>query len=110
MLAPIAWFRCARPACIVDGLLLYPNRSWMRTVMAVVGVADREKNDSLQGYYDEHGYVVARKLIPEERIKRLLAVYARDIVPSRQRFFRQDSRRYERNSINEHGYVRQSFL
>jgi hypothetical protein len=37
-------------------------------------------------------------------------VYAQDIVPSRQRFFRQNSSRYERNRINDHGYVRQSFL
>jgi len=78
--------------------------------MAVAAVADREKTDSLQSYYDEHGYVVVRGLIPQERIARLLAVYAQYIVPSRQRFFRQNSSRYERNRINEHGYVRQSFL
>jgi phytanoyl-CoA hydroxylase len=78
--------------------------------MAVAAVADRERIESLQGYYDEHGYVVVRKLIAGERIARLLAVYARDIVPSRQRFFRQDSSRYERNRINRHGHVRQSFL
>lgn len=78
--------------------------------MAVAAVADREKIESLQSYYDEHGYVVVRNLIPEERIARLLGSYARDIVPSRQRFFRQNSSRYERNRINDHGYVRQSFL
>jgi len=78
--------------------------------MAAAAVADREKTDSLQSYYDEHGYVVVRSLIPEERIARLLAVYTRDIVPSQQRFFRQNSSRYERNRINDHGYVRQSFL
>lgn len=78
--------------------------------MAVAAVADREETDSLQSYYDEHGYVVVRRLIPEERIERLLAAYTRDIVPSQQRFFRQNSRRYERNRINDHGYVRQSFL
>ena len=78
--------------------------------MAVAAVADREKTDSLQSYYDEHGYVVVRKLISEKRIARLLAVYTRDIVPSQQPFFRQNSSRYERNRINDHGYVRQSFL
>ena len=70
--------------------------------MAVAAVADREKTDSLQSYYDEHGYVVVRSLIPEERIARLLSVYTRDIVPSQQRFFRQNSSRYERNRINDH--------
>jgi phytanoyl-CoA hydroxylase len=78
--------------------------------MAVAAVADREETDSLQSYYDEHGYVVVRRLIHEERIARLLAAYTRDIVPSQQRFFRQNSSRYERNRINDHGYVRQSFL
>ncbi|HJY77949.1 MAG TPA: phytanoyl-CoA dioxygenase family protein [Burkholderiales bacterium] len=78
--------------------------------MGVAALADREKTDSLLSYYDEHGYVVVRNLIPEPRIARLLSLYARDIVPSRQRFFRQDSSRYERNRINPHGYVRQSFL
>ena len=78
--------------------------------MAVAAVADREKTDSLLSYYDEHGYVVVRNLIPKERIATLLARYARDIVPSRQRFFRQASCRYEHNRITPCGYVRQSFL
>ena len=78
--------------------------------MAAAAVADREKADSLQSYYDEHGYVVVRKLVPEERIAKLLGVYQQYIVPSRQRFFRQNSSRYERNQLNEYGYVRQSFL
>src|SRR5690349_2272101 len=78
--------------------------------MAVAAVADREKTDSLLSYYDEHGYVVVRNLISKEPIANLLALYARDIVPSRQRFFRQNSSRYERNRINPQGYVCQSFL
>ena len=78
--------------------------------MAVAAVADREETDSLQSYYDEHGYVVVRRLIHQERIARLLAVYTRDIVPSQQRFFRQNSSRYERNRINDYGYVRQPFV
>ncbi|HXJ52843.1 MAG TPA: phytanoyl-CoA dioxygenase family protein [Burkholderiales bacterium] len=78
--------------------------------MAVAAVADREKTDSLLSYYDEHGYVVVRNLISRERIANLLALYARDIVPSRQRFFRQSSSCYERNRINPQGHVRQSFL
>ena len=78
--------------------------------MGVAAVADRERTDSLLSYYDEHGYVVVRNLIPEQRIAKLLALYARDIVPSRQRFFRQNSSRYEHNRLNPHGYVRQSFL
>jgi len=78
--------------------------------MAVAAVADREKTDSLLSYYDEHGYVVVRNLICRERIANLLALYARDIVPSRQRFFRQSSSCYERNRINPQGHVRQSFL
>ena len=78
--------------------------------MAVAALADREKNDSLLSYYDEQGYVVVRNLVSGEGIANLLALYARDIVPTRQRFFRQSSSRYERNHISAHGYVRQSFL
>jgi len=78
--------------------------------MAVAAVADREKTDSLLSYYDEQGYVVVRNLIPKERIANLLALYARDIVPSRQRFFRQSSSRYERNRVSAQGHVRQPFV
>jgi len=78
--------------------------------MAVAAVADREKTDSLLSYYDEQGYVVVRNLIPKERIANLLALYARDIVPSRDRFFRQSSSRYERNRVSAQGHVRQPFV
>ena len=78
--------------------------------MAVAAVAEREKTDSLLSYYDEQGYVVVRNLIPKERIANLLALYARDIVPSRRRFFRQSSSRYERNRVSPQGHVRQPFL
>ena len=64
----------------------------------------------LRTYYSDHGYALVRSVVPNERIDRLLAVYARDLVPSKQRFFRQSTDRYERNKLTSRGYVRQSFL
>jgi phytanoyl-CoA hydroxylase len=48
--------------------------------------------------------------VSADRIDRLLALYARDLATSKQRFFRQSTDRYERNAHTSHGYVRQSFL
>jgi phytanoyl-CoA hydroxylase len=63
-----------------------------------------------QDYYEEHGYFLWRNLIPTEMVDRLVALYQRDIVPSRTPFVRQTSSIYEANEFTEHGFVRQSFL
>jgi len=64
----------------------------------------------LHSYYTEHGYALVRSVVPHHLIDRLLTVYARDVVPSKHRFFRQSTDRYERNKLTQRGYVRQSFL
>ncbi|WP_319421908.1 phytanoyl-CoA dioxygenase family protein [Pleurocapsa sp. FMAR1] len=61
-------------------------------------------------YYQEHGYVVLRNLIPAQLINQLLEFYAQQIVPSKQPFFRQSTNKYEPNQLNEYGHVKQSFL
>lgn len=65
---------------------------------------------ALRSEYEEQGYVIARGLIPEESIARVLQCYRRDIVPSKARFYRQNTNRYEVNRLTAHGYVAQSFL
>src|SRR3974390_2964270 len=64
----------------------------------------------LQSYYAKHGYALLRTVVPHHLIDRLLALYVRDLVPSKQRFFRQSTDRYEVNRLTSRGYVRQSFL
>jgi phytanoyl-CoA hydroxylase len=61
-------------------------------------------------YYARNGYVVLRGLVPRVQIADLLALYAKDIVPSRHPFFRQSSNAYQANQLSACGYVRQSFL
>ena len=73
--------------------------------------ADRETwADPLRAYYEANGYVVVRELISPRTIDSLLQIYASEIVPSKTRFFRQNTNRYERNELSAHGYVAQSFL
>jgi phytanoyl-CoA hydroxylase len=65
---------------------------------------------SVRDYYEENGYVVFRNLVPTELIDSLLTAYAKQIVPSKYPFFRQNTNSYETNEINEFGYVKQAFL
>ena len=61
-------------------------------------------------YYDENGYYIFEKLIPDSLINQLLEIYTSDILPCDNYFFRQSSNRWERNKINEFGYCEESFL
>jgi len=67
-------------------------------------------DNSAAVYYGEHGYVVQKQLIPTAAIDQLLSTYAEDIVPSKSRFYRQSTNRYEPNRLSPFGYVEQSFL
>lgn len=69
-----------------------------------------ESAPAMRMQYEAQGYVVARGLIPEPALERVLRLYDRDIVSSRARFYRQNTNRYERNAVTAHGYVAQSFL
>jgi phytanoyl-CoA hydroxylase len=61
-------------------------------------------------YYDEKGYYIFEKLIPEDLIDKLLTRYRKEILNSDNYFFRQSSNRWEKNKLNEHGYSQESFL
>ena len=63
-----------------------------------------------QQYYASNGYYVWRNLIDSAKIDQLLARYKTDIASATIPFFRQNSSRYEKNKLTQHGYVQQSFL
>lgn len=65
---------------------------------------------SPQQYYETYGYYVWRDLIGSKQIDALLSEYLRKVVPSRMPFYRQNTSRYERNSVSSAGFVQQSFL
>lgn len=65
---------------------------------------------STADYYATHGYVIERGLVPAAKIDALMDRYRADIVPSKSRFFRQNTNHYEPNRLNPHGHVEQSFL
>lgn len=60
--------------------------------------------------YRTQGYVVVPGLVDPLTIDRLMEHYQRRILPSGSRFFRQNTNRYEKNRLTEHGHVEQSFL
>lgn len=66
--------------------------------------------DDYGRYYKTNGYAVVPNLIPSELIDQLLVEYKKSIVPSKERFFRQNTARYEKSQLTAHGYVKQSFL
>lgn len=72
--------------------------------------ASGDIHTDLADYYRDHGYLITRGLVPLEAIDRLLAAYARDILPSKRKFYRQSTDRYESNRVTPFGYVAQSFL
>ena len=63
-----------------------------------------------QEYFEANGYVQFPRLVDAARIDSFLEHYRGSVVPSKQRFFRQNTSKYTRNSLTEHGYVTESFL
>jgi phytanoyl-CoA hydroxylase len=61
-------------------------------------------------YYEENGYYVFPKLVPDNLIDNLLEKYKAEILSSKDYFFRQSSNRWEKSKINEYGYCIESFL
>jgi len=64
----------------------------------------------LAAVYKRDGWVRVPGLIDGEQIDRMLAAYAADLRPSRSKFYRQNTNRYEPNRIDGHGHVTNSFL
>jgi phytanoyl-CoA hydroxylase len=64
----------------------------------------------LKSYYDEQGYVTVRQVIPANVVDLLISGYSSEIVPSGNKFYRQNTNKYEKNQTNQFGHVQQSFL
>lgn len=60
-------------------------------------------------HYASDGYCVVPGLVPQDLIEAVLSTYRRDILPSRDFFYRQAAR-WERNHLSRHGYVRNPFM
>lgn len=66
-------------------------------------------NDVRRGYEAE-GFAIRRGVVPEEPIDHLLDALHSDIFPSRDKFYRQNTGRYEVNRFTEHGYLQNALL
>jgi phytanoyl-CoA hydroxylase len=60
-------------------------------------------------YYQEQGYYIFKKLIPDDLIDNLIEEYKSRIVSSKAPFYRQ-STRWQSNKISPHGYVVSPFM
>lgn len=60
--------------------------------------------------YQRDGWVRVSGVIDAARIDNLMTVYRNDLRPCRSKFYRQNTNRYEANSIDSHGHVTNSFL
>ncbi len=60
--------------------------------------------------YDENGFYIFQKLVPENLIDKNLDIYNSEIIESSNYFFRQSSNRWERNKRTDYGYCEESFL
>lgn len=66
-----------------------------------------------QEYYAINGYFIYQNLIDLDLIDALLNLYKREIIPSKDKFFRQSTdnyEKYEQNKLSEFGFVKQAFL
>lgn len=61
-------------------------------------------------FYDENGFYIFQKLVPENLIDKFLDIYNSEIIESSNYFFRQSSNRWERNKRTDYGYCEESFL
>jgi len=68
------------------------------------------REDELKSYFDGHGYVIVRGLVPHALLDTVLANYLSDVKPARTKFYRQSTGVYDHNAFNEGGHVTQSFL
>jgi phytanoyl-CoA hydroxylase len=61
-------------------------------------------------FFRRNEYLVVRNLIPEALVRTALAAFDSDVLPRRTRFLRQSGFVYQRNRIDEHRHVTNSFL
>lgn len=67
-------------------------------------------SEDLAQAYQAQGFVLVRQLFSEEALAPFITAYQQEVVPSKQKLYRQSSNTYERNQITDAGYVAQSFF
>ena len=92
-----------------------PDGRRISVPVAVDSVSDPyprpEDPTALREFYDRHGYVVVRGLIPAELCQAVLAAYRRELKPYHGYLYRQPSSgRAEKHLFSEHGYLVNSIL
>lgn len=68
------------------------------------------KKTSDYSFYQRHGYLISKKLIPSDIIDELVASYDTYIKNSKSYFFRQNKNYWTQNRKNKYGFVKDSFL
>ena len=63
------------------------------------------RHDALLPYYREHGYVVARQLLPRDVVARVRAAFEAEVRPHRGPLFRQTTGRPELHELTPSGHV-----
>lgn len=66
--------------------------------------------DHIGAEYRADGWVKVPGVISAEKVDALMSAYDRDLKPSGSKFYRQNTNRYEGNSIDPYGHVTNSFL
>ncbi len=66
--------------------------------------------DHLVLSYQEQGFVLIRTLLSDEALAPFIQAYQQEVVPSKQKLYRQNTNNYEKNRLTEAGYVAQSFF
>jgi len=67
-------------------------------------------SQSLIQDYHAQGFVLVRGLVSDAAIAPFLAAYQQEVVPSKQKLYRQNTHQYEQNRLTQAGYVEQSFF
>jgi len=70
----------------------------------------RASADDARARYKADGFAIRPGVVPDELIDSLLEALRTDIFPSREKFYRQNTARYESNRFTKHGYLDNALL
>ncbi|MEM6697435.1 MAG: phytanoyl-CoA dioxygenase family protein [Bacteroidota bacterium] len=79
-------------------------------VMANDPYPSLEEPEKMQAYFEEHGYIVIRNLIPEELCKEALSSFKQEVRPYKGHIYRQASANPEKHKWTDHDHMLNSIL
>ena len=80
------------------------------TAPAVSDAPRVSSTTDVRSRYEAEGFVVRPGVVSEDLIDGLMDALRRDIFPSREKFYRQNTARYESNRFTKHGYLANALL